>query len=83
MSNTNTKALTKVLLVGGVGTGAALAKLLMDSLDTEPMTLDEQLPDIHTLRIPPPECPVMLKYNMNESWTELNKGKLSKRQRRK
>ena len=77
MSNTNTK---KVILVGGT---AAAARLLMDSLNTEPMTLDEQLPDIHTLHICPPECPAMLKYNMNESWTELNKGKLSKRQRRK
>ena len=81
MSNTNTK---KVILVGtGMGTAVAAARLLIESMDNEPMTLDEQLPEAHYLRVHPYECPVMLKYNMNESWAEMNKGKLSKRQRRK
>ena len=79
MSNTN----TKVLLVGGIGGAALAAKLLMDSLENEVNLLDEQPVEVYAMCRYPLEVPAMLNYKHNDSWAEMNKGKLSKRQRRK
>ena len=76
MSNTN----TKVLLVGG-GMGA-VAKLLIDSMDDE-VNILEEIAVVHTLHMHPMEMPACYKIHKRPSWSEMNKGKLSKRQRRK
>ena len=76
MSNTN----TKVLLVGGIGN--AVAKLLIDELNNEVNVLEE-IAVVHTLHMHPPDMPACFKVHKSPSWSEMNKGKLSKRDRRK
>ena len=78
MSNTN----TKVLLVGGCSVAAAAARILIDELDNEVNVL-EQIAVVHTLHMRPLEMPACYKIHKSPSWSEMNKGKLSKRQRRK
>ena len=77
MSNTN----TKVLLVGGIGD--AVAKMLIDELENEVNVLDQLPAEVFPLHLYPPEMPACYKISKNPSWSEMNKGKLSKRQRRK
>ena len=76
MSNTN----TKVLLVGGA---AVAAKLLIDEPDNEEVNILDQIVVIQTLHMHPLEMPACLKIHKQPSWSEMNKGKLSKRARRK
>ena len=78
MSNTN----TKVLLVGAAAAAAAAAKLLIDELDNE-VNILEQIVAVQTIHLHPLEMPACYKIHKPPSWSEMNKGKLSKRARRK
>ena len=64
-------------------TAATAAKLLIDELDNEVNVLDQLQTEVFPLHMYPPEMPACYKVTKNPSWSEMNKGKLSKRARRK
>ena len=75
--------MNKVIHIGGAITAAAAAaKLLIDELDNE-VNILEQIVVVQTLHMHPLEMPACLKIHKQPSWSEMNKGKLSKRARRK